>query len=136
VAKEVRTTPLQRAIILRNFAFEVLRRDGYWGQIYACKFLMFRGQDLVIRHWTPFQSLARHNETRKCLRPFLGSEPTKPYGLKIWHKHSMVLNIEGNPTEAPSLISFRRGDWEHALEEIAARSFSPRVGEHEVFPAY
>jgi hypothetical protein len=44
--------------------------------------------------------------------------------------------MEGDPTEAPSLILFRRGDWEHALEEIAARNLSSRRGGYEAFAAY
>jgi hypothetical protein len=49
----------------------------------------------------------------------LGGKLNKPYGLDVWFKHKKVLNIEWDEAEGLSLVSYRPGPWEDALEKIA-----------------
>ena len=101
----------------------LVKAHGEWEQVSSVRVKGASIEHFKISLTTPFQQLPEASEEVKAFVEQLGqSDKLSPYyGVDIWIRSKKVLNIhwqEGQPVE---VLSFRRGDWESELLDLASR---------------
>jgi len=110
---------LKKAIEVKRHALSLVNEYGKFEDMpNASPHLNWRGDKLDILLRTPFQKTP---EPPPLYHAHVGRLPNNlPYGLDIWVSGgSKVFNIEWSDDGSVKLVSFKRGDWENELFEIA-----------------
>ncbi|MCB4823600.1 hypothetical protein [Roseicella aerolata] len=101
---------------IRDHLLPLVRRCGTLEvQRDAVRLIVFRADEWVIEHWTPFNDLSPGEASSPGYRHALQHQhtaPDLPYGLHVWHAGTKVLSILWASSGDIKVIDFARGGWE------------------------
>jgi hypothetical protein len=106
------TSLVERAIVLRDLALALVKKQGSWHQAGPARLLIAEQGDLMIAHRAPFQKVPPVSASVEY--------GAKPFAIDVWHNEKSVLFVEWDDQGATDVVTYRPGDWEHELEAWCA----------------
>jgi hypothetical protein len=122
-----RAMTADRVLALRDMAIAVVRRPGAWDRVTRdldFRLTAYRWDDLLVALRTPFQRIFGPPVPQPAKYLVALSDTAAPenlpYGIDVCWRERKQLNIEWADDGGVCLVCYEPGDWEGALERLAA----------------
>ncbi|WP_210160420.1 hypothetical protein, partial [Brucella sp. BO2] len=97
----------------------ILQQYGQWASAGPINIMVADIENFKIAHRTPFQKLPSYSDDTRYELSRLGKKGNLPFGLDIWHKGKKVMLLEWSSDDYVELPTFKRGEWEQELFQVA-----------------